>query len=110
MTAAARRITVGALLLLAAGLGTVSGVLFAFADDIPEISALDRYRPNTITRLSSAQGSVIGEFATERRIVVRYEDIAPVLRQAIIATEDGDFEQHFGLSISRILITPSRTS
>ena len=105
MTAAARRITVGALLLLAAGLGTVSGVLFAFADDIPQISALDRYRPNTITRLSSAQGSVIGEFATERRIVVRYEDIAPVLRQAIIATEDGDFEQHFGLSISRILIT-----
>ena len=46
---------------VAAGLGTVSGVLFAFADDIPEISALDRYRPNTITRLSSAQGSVIGE-------------------------------------------------
>ncbi len=102
---AARRITVVALLLLAAGLGTVSGVLFAFADDIPEISALDRYRPNTITRLSSVQGSVIGEFATERRVVVRYEDMAPVLRQAIIATEDGDFEQHFGLSISRILIT-----
>jgi penicillin-binding protein 1A len=105
MTAVARRVTVGVLLLLAAGLGTVSGVLFAFADDIPEISALDRYRPNTITRLSSAQGGVIGEFATERRVVVRYEDIAPVLRQAIIATEDGDFEQHFGLSISRILIT-----
>ena len=37
--------------------------------------------------------------------MVRYDDIAPVLRQAIIATEDGDFEQHFGLSISRILIT-----
>jgi penicillin-binding protein 1A len=105
MTVAARRITVGLLLLLSAGLGTVSGVLFAFADDIPEISALDRYRPNTITRLSSAQGRVIGEFATERRVVVRYEDMAPVLRQAIIATEDGDFEEHFGLSISRILIT-----
>jgi penicillin-binding protein 1A len=105
MTPGARRITVGVLLLLAAGLGAVSGVLFAFADDIPEISALDRYRPNTITRLSSSQGGVIGEFATERRDVVRYEDIAPVLRQAIIATEDGDFEQHFGLSISRILIT-----
>jgi penicillin-binding protein 1A len=105
MTALARRVTVGALFLLAAGLGAVSGVLFAFADDIPEISALDRYRPNTITRLTSAQGAVIGEFATERRVVVRYQDIAPVLRQAIIATEDGDFEQHFGLSISRILIT-----
>jgi len=105
MTAVARRVSVAVLLLLAAGLGTVSGVLFAFADDIPEISALDRYQPNTITRLSSSQGVLIGEFATERRVVVRYEDIAPVLRQAIIATEDGDFEQHFGLSISRILMT-----
>ncbi len=34
--------------------------------------------------------------------------MAPVLRQAIIATEDADFEQHFGLSISRILITAIR--
>ena len=48
---------------------------------------------------------MIGEFATERRVVIGYDDIAPVLRQAIIASEDADFEQHFGLSVSRIVIT-----
>ena len=48
---------------------------------------------------------MIGEFATERRVVIGYDDMAPVLRQAIIATEDAGFEQHFGLSISRIVIT-----
>ena len=48
---------------------------------------------------------MIGEFATERRVVIGYDDMAPVLRQAIIASEDADFEQHFGLSISRIIIT-----
>jgi penicillin-binding protein 1A len=94
-----------ALFIVAALLGTVGGVLFAYSDDIPEISALDNYQPNTITRLLSRDGRVIGEFAIERRIVIGYDDMAPVLRQAIIATEDGDFEQHFGLSISRIVIT-----
>ena len=48
---------------------------------------------------------MIGEFATERRVVIGYDDMAPVLRQAIMATEDADFEQHFGLSISRIAMT-----
>ena len=86
-------------------LGTLSGVLFAYAGDLPEISALDNYRPNTITRLLARDGQVIGEFATERRVVIGYDDMAPVLRQAIIATEDADFEQHFGLSVSRIIIT-----
>ena len=94
-----------ALFLVAAMLGTVGGVLFASSDDIPEISALDNYQPNTITRLLARDERVIGEFAIERRIVIGYDDMAPVLRQAIIASEDGDFEQHFGLSVSRIIIT-----
>jgi penicillin-binding protein 1A len=94
-----------ALFIVAALLGTVGGVLFAFSGDIPEITALDNYRPNTITRLLARDGRVIGEFAIERRIVIGYDDMAPVLRQAIVASEDGDFEQHFGLSISRIVIT-----
>jgi penicillin-binding protein 1A len=101
----ATRATVAALFVVAALLGTVGGVLFAYGGDLPEISALDNYRPNTITRLLASNGEVIGEFATERRVVVGYDDIAPVLRQAIIATEDADFEQHFGLSISRIFMT-----
>jgi|RhiMethySRZTD1v2_1073278.scaffolds.fasta_scaffold00388_2 penicillin-binding protein 1A len=94
--------------LVAAALGTLSGVLFAYAGDLPEISALDDYRPNTITRLLARDGQEIGQFATERRVVVGYDDIAPVLRQAIIATEDGGFEQHFGISVSRMVITALR--
>jgi penicillin-binding protein 1A len=91
--------------LVAAILGTLSGVLFAYASDVPEISALDNYQPNTITRVYARDDQVIGEFATERRVVIGYDDMAPVLRQAIIASEDADFEQHFGLSVSRIVIT-----
>src|SRR5688500_25518 len=96
------------LFVVAALLGTLSGVLFAYASDLPQISALDNYHPNTITRLLAMDGQVIGDFATERRVVIGYDDMAPALRQAIIASEDADFEQHFGLSASRILITAFR--
>jgi penicillin-binding protein 1A len=96
------------LFLLTAAAGTLSGVLFAYGADLPEISALDDYRPHTITRLLAQDGQEIGEFALERRVVVGYDDIAPVLRQAIIATEDGGFERHFGISVSRMIITAIR--
>jgi len=94
-----------ALFLGAAFLGTLTGFLFAYGGDLPRVSALDDYRPSIITRLLARDGRVIGEFATERRVVISYDDMAPVLRQAIIATEDAEFEQHFGLSVSRILVT-----
>ena len=104
----ARQATVFLLFLLTIVLGAVSGVLFAFAGDLPQISALDNYSPNTITRILAGDGTVVGEFATERREVVAYDAISPRLRQAIIASEDQEFDQHFGLSIPRIVIALAR--
>jgi penicillin-binding protein 1A len=104
----ARQAGIVALFVMAAAVGTLSGVLFAYMDDLPQISALDGYQPSTITRLFARDGQVIAEFAVERRVVVDYDDIAPVLRQAILASEDADFEQHVGLSVSRIVITAVR--
>jgi penicillin-binding protein 1A len=98
------------LFVLAAVLGTVSGVLFAFAGDLPQISALDDYAPSTITRVYGAHGEVVGEFSTQRRAVVPYEAISPTLRQAIFAAEDADFEHHFGLSVPHIFMAASRAA
>ena len=70
---------ISALFVAAAVLGTAAGVLFAFSDDLPEISALDDYSPGIITRVLGRDGSVVGEFATERRQIVSYEDIPPVV-------------------------------
>ena len=69
----ARRAGVVTVFVLAALLGTLSGVLFAYADDLPEITALDNYKPSTITRLLARDGQTIGEFATERRLVVTHD-------------------------------------
>jgi len=79
-------------------------VLFAYTGDLPQITALDNYNPNTITRIRAADGQVVGEFATERRVIVGYDDISPTLRNAIIATEDAEFERHFGLNVWRIFV------
>jgi len=100
----ARHATIVALFVGAALLGTLSGVLFAYSDDLPEVSALDDYQPNTITRVLGRNGQVVGEFAVERRVVVHYDDIPITLRQAILAAEDAGFFQHAGLSISRMVL------
>jgi penicillin-binding protein 1A len=97
-----------ALFVVAAMAGILSGVLFAYAGDLPEISALDRYNPNTITRVYAANRQLIGDFAVERRLVVSYEDISPYFRQALVAAEDAGFDTHVGLSVSAILLRLTR--
>jgi len=92
------------LFVLAAVLGSASGIIFAFGGDLPRISALDDYAPSTITRVYGAKGDVVGEFAIQRRTVIKYADISPTLRNAILAAEDDAFFQHFGLSIPHIMM------
>src|SRR5207237_9911038 len=97
----ARQATIAALFIIAAMLGILGGVLFAYAGDLPQVSALDDYTPSTITRVYAANGQVIGEFATQRRIVVGYDDINPLLRHAIISTEDAEVVLHISINILR---------
>ncbi len=104
----ARSAIIVLLFLLAAGAGTLSGFLFASSADMPQVSALDDYAPSTITRVYGVNGEVVGEFATQRRIVITYDQISPLLRQAIIAAEDQNFDSHLGLSIPRIVVTAVR--
>ncbi|MEZ5290515.1 MAG: PBP1A family penicillin-binding protein [Vicinamibacterales bacterium] len=83
--------------------GTASGVLFAYSDDLPGISALDQYKPDTITRVLGRDGTVVGEFATERRVVLRYDEIPPIMRQAVLSAEDAGFFSHFGFSLTGLV-------
>ena len=77
-----------ALFIAVALLGIFSGVMFAYAGDLRQISALDDYAPSAITRIYAANGETLGEFAVERRLVIGYDDISPDLWQAIISAED----------------------
>ena len=93
-----------ALFIVVALLGVLSGVMFAYAGDLPQITVLDNYAPSAITRVYASNGETLGEFAIERRLVIGYDDIAPRLRQAIISAEDKNFNNHFGLSVSALVL------
>lgn len=91
------------LVLLAAGGGAVAGLVFVYSSNLPQVSELFDYRPAVMTELYAGDGSVIGNFALQRRVIVTYNQIPPVLRNAIISVEDRHFESHFGVDILRIL-------
>jgi penicillin-binding protein 1A len=104
----ARQATIVALFVIAAALGILTGVLVAYTGDLPQVSALDEYKPSTITRLYARDGRVIGEFATQRRVILKYEEIPALMRQAILAAEDAEFEHHIGIRPLRLLVTVVR--
>ena len=104
----ARQASIVALFVIAAALGILTGVLVAYTGDLPQVSALDEYKPSTITRLYASDGRVIGEFATQRRVILKYEEIPVLMRQAILAAEDAEFEHHIGIRPLRLLVTVVR--
>src|ERR1700685_2951831 len=91
------------LVVCAIGLGAAVGLLFVYSSDLPEIHALQDYRPNVVTELYADDGQSVGTFALQRRILLTYNQIPPVLRDAITTTEDQHFEQHWGVDFPRVL-------
>src|SRR5580704_9887452 len=97
------RLAFGFLVVCAIGIGAAAGVLFVSSSDLPEIHALETYRPIVETELYADDGQSIGTFALQRRILLTYDQIPPILKSAIITTEDQHFEQHWGVDFPRVL-------
>ncbi len=73
-----------------------------YSVELPQIAELTHYRPLTTTELYDVHGQLFGSFALERRNVVQYEDFPPILREAVISTEDKNFESHWGVNVFRV--------
>jgi len=89
-------------MVLVAAAGAAAGLLLVYSTDLPQVTALEEYRPATITQLYDDQDRVIGQFALQRRVIDKYEDFPKVLRDALISTEDKDFERHWGVDPWRV--------
>ena len=96
------RVVIGLLVLVSALLGATAGLLLVYTTDLPQVEALEAYRPSSITELYDDQGRVIGSFALQRRVVASYDDFPPVLRDALLSIEDKDFYRHSGINFWRI--------
>lgn len=97
-----RRVVVTALFVTAILGGCLLGVFLAVESDLPQVTSLEDFQPNIITQVFAADGSVLGEFAIEKRVVIAFRDIPPVLRNAIVAVEDADFWKHIGINPWRV--------
>ena len=97
------RVLFGLLVLVAVLVGATAGLLLVYTTDLPQVEALEAYRPSSITELYDDHGRVIGSFALQRRVVVGYEDFPPVLRDALVSIEDKDFYKHSGINFWRIV-------
>jgi len=96
------RVALAFLLLCSIALGAAAGLLFVYESDLPEIRALETYRPNVVTEIYADDGQLVGSFALQRRILMTWEQIPKVLYNAVTAIEDQHFEDHWGVDFPRV--------
>lgn len=91
------------MLLISAAVGSLAGLVFVYSLDLPKVRQLEDYRPDVMTELYADDGVPLASFALERRVIVTYNQIPPVLRDAIISIEDRHFESHWGIDVIGIV-------
>jgi penicillin-binding protein 1A len=96
------RVALAFLLLCSVAIGAAAGLLFVYESDLPEIRALETYRPNVVTEIYADDGQLVGSFALQRRILMTWEQTPKVLYNAVTAIEDQHFEDHWGVDFPRI--------
>ncbi|MBM4286417.1 MAG: PBP1A family penicillin-binding protein [Deltaproteobacteria bacterium] len=74
-----------------------------YSRDLPDYTLVKDYRPNLITRVYARDGQLIGEFFTERRIIVPYSRLPRHLILAFLAAEDARFFEHPGIDLMGIV-------
>jgi penicillin-binding protein 1A len=87
------------LLCLSIALGATAGVLFVYNSDLPQVNSLEDYRPSLVTEVYADDGRVIGSFALERRIVVTWDQIPQLVKDAVVSVEDQNFYEHWGIDL-----------
>jgi penicillin-binding protein 1A len=79
------------------GFAYASWAMVCRAGRCPSAAALQDYEPRQTSKIYAADGRFIAELGLERRTLVRYNDIPPIVRQAFIDVEDKRFFQHSGV-------------
>ena len=83
--------------------GATAGAFLVLTKDLPQINALENYRPSAITRIYSSDQVLIAELYAEKRNPVPLSKIPDTLITALITTEDRRFYRHRGIAFKGIL-------
>lgn len=85
--------------LILIGGGAVTFALRALSRDLPSPAHLQTIEPAIKTLVFSADGDTLREFYRQNRVPVRLDEVPEHLVNAILATEDRDFHDHYGISL-----------
>src|ERR1700744_385432 len=75
----------------------VAGLLWHYSKDLPDYSQLQDYEPPVMTRVHAADGSLLAEYAKERRLYLPIQAIPRLVTNAFVAAEDKNFYTHPGI-------------
>src|SRR5471030_55170 len=89
-------------ILFVVGIAGAAGVLWHFSKDLPDYSQLQDYEPPVMTRVHAADGSLLGEYARERRLYIPIQAVPKLVISGFLAAEDKNFYEHGGLDFTGI--------
>src|SRR3954454_5890813 len=87
-------------ILFVVGVAGTAGVLWHFSKELPDYSQLKDYEPPVITRVHAADGSLVAEFARERRLYLPIQAVPKLVTNAFLAAEDKNFYEHGGIDFT----------
>jgi penicillin-binding protein 1A len=103
--------SIGAILFLL-GTGALAYFYWHYSKDLPDHAALEKYEPPVMTRVHAADGSLIAEYARERRLYLPIQAVPKLVIGAFLSAEDKNFYKHIGIDpegIVRALVNNLRS-
>ncbi|WP_442965469.1 penicillin-binding protein 1A [Pseudomonas sp. StFLB209] len=80
----------------------LSGAFLYLSPNLPSVEALRSIQLQIPLRVYSSDGKLISEFGEMRRAPVRFADIPPNFINALLAAEDDNFANHYGVDPSSL--------
>ena len=80
----------------------IIGYVFFLSRNLPSLEQLENYDPDLVTSIYSRDGKVLHELFFEKRVFIESDEIPVHMRNAVIASEDRRFREHWGLSIRSV--------
>ncbi len=105
MTILKRRILINILggtivAILLGGLSGIIGIIYIlnlYGKDLPDYTQLANYEPPIVSRIYAGDGSLLSEFAKQKRLFIPISAVPPRVIQAYLSAEDKNFYSHGGL-------------
>jgi penicillin-binding protein 1A len=84
--------------------GAIFVLLFVLflSRDLPSLEQLENYDPDLVTRIYSSDGKILSELFLQKRVFVELNNIPKHMHDAVIASEDRRFYEHWGLSLRSV--------